>query len=541
MDMMELALTQKNRFAADYINEQPQALSFFDYAYTDQHAYEKRVAELHERTFPRETLSDYLHTYNQQFSPSQTVLDNIERLKRPDSTVVIGGQQAGVLTGPLYTIHKCISIIRLAKEQEKQLDIPVIPVFWIAGEDHDFAEIDHTYYLKNNNVQKVRVPDNVFEKKTASETELDKTQMHEWVEEIVQSFGETDHTKELLSFLQKTLDDSSTYVAWFSHLLMGLFKEQGLVLIDSGAAQLRSIETPFFEKMIQNNAALNAGVHRQSQNLEDIGFDVPIDIEENSAHLFYHVNGERVLLTRDEEGNFRGKNNECLLSYQEMLDIAEKHPERLSNNVVTRPLMQDHLFPTLAFIGGPGEIAYWSTLKVAFHTLGCCMPPLVPRLNVTLVDRQTEKWLQEHDVSLDEVLTDGLEPKKERWLTSQKQWDIDTEVQRTKNEMDQEHEKMRRLALQIDPHLEDIANKNIQHIFRQLDYFAEKIETSYRAPYERELRKFDRIGAWLLPQQGLQERIWSVMPVINDYGFDWIGQLANHPFVFNGEHKVLFL
>lgn len=203
--------------------------------------------------------------------------------------------------------------------------------------------------------------------------------------------------------------------------------------------------------------------------------------------------------------------------------------------------MQEHLFPTLAFVGGPGEIAYWGTLKEAFHDLGCQVPPLVPRLNITLVDRQAQKWLNEHDASLDEVLTEGIEPKKERWLASQKQWDVDTEVQRTKTEIDEVHDRMRRLAMNIDPHLEDMGHKNILHVFRQIDYFAEKIELSYRQPYERELAKFDSLGACLRPKQGPQERIWSPLPMINHYGFDWIAQLADYPFAFNGKHKVVFL
>lgn len=538
MDIMELALPQTNRFASDYMNGEDQILSFFDY---DKKGFDARLRELTKRSFPREALSEVLFTFNRKFSPSEAVLDNIEKLKRPDSVVVIGGQQAGVLTGPLYTIHKCLSIIQLAKEQEKQLGTPVVPVFWIAGEDHDFDEINHTYILRNDHPQKTVIPGVVPEKKSASGIKLDQAKIKLWAEEVVSSFGETEYTEKLVRFLSESLECSTTFVDFFAHLIMYLFKDYGLVLVDSGDVHLRAVESSFFREMIRNNEELNRAVYGQIALLRELEFDAPIDLEPNSANLFYHLNEERVLLERDEEGNFRGKNNECLLSMDELLTEAEDHPERLSNNVVTRPLMQEQLFPTLAFIAGPGEIAYWGTLKEAFHLFDCRMPPLVPRLNITLVDRKTEVWLKDHGLSVEEALTDGVEKAKARWLAKQKQWDVTEVAERTKTEIDRIHKEIRDLALQVDPHLDTLGHKNIKFMFRQIDYFTNQIERAQRDPYERELAKFDHIEACLRPKQGLQERIWSVLPFLNRYGFELIDQLAGQPFDFNGKHKVVFL
>ncbi|HEU5139828.1 MAG TPA: bacillithiol biosynthesis cysteine-adding enzyme BshC [Bacillales bacterium] len=541
MEINEINLPQKNLLASGYMEGDERVLSFFDYASNDQGDYHKRLMELQERTFPREALAEVLHDYNSRFSPSEAVVSNIERFKKPESVTVIGGQQAGVLTGPLYTIHKCLSILRLAEEKEERLGVPVIPIFWIAGEDHDFAEVNHTHVLNHNRVEKHTVPQSIATKQSVTEIKMEKDPIRSWVEEIIRSYGETKHTKSILRLLDESLRDSETYVDWFAAIIMHLFKEQGLVLLDSGDPRLRTVEIPFFKKMIENNRELNETLLNQIHKLSMAGLDSAIDAETNSANLFYHLNGERVLLERDEEGNFRGKNNECFMSEQEFLSEVETHPNRVSNNVVTRPLMQELLFPTLAFIAGPGEIAYWGTLKSVFHLFGCQQPLLVPRLNITLVDRRTEKWLKDQGFSVPEVLTDGTESKKERWLASRKERDIDLETTQVKNEINRAHEQMRSLAAQVDPHLVAIGEKNIGHLFRQIDYFADQIERSYRGRYERELAKFDRIEACLHPKNGLQERVWSVFPFLNQYGSDLVGRLTTEPFEFNGRHKIVFL
>src|SRR5699024_10339817 len=163
------------------------------------------------------------------------------------------------------------------------------------------------------------------------------------------------YTKDVYQMLMDSIDASDTYVDWFAHLMMTLFREEGIVLMDSAHPSLREIETPFLKKMIVDNATLNEHVLKQKQRVEQAGYGTSIDVNDNSAHLFYHLDGERVLLERDETGYFRGKDNECVLTTEELLTIADEHPEQLSNNVVTRPLMQEQMLPTLAFVGGPGE------------------------------------------------------------------------------------------------------------------------------------------------------------------------------------------
>ncbi|HET7616038.1 MAG TPA: bacillithiol biosynthesis cysteine-adding enzyme BshC, partial [Bacillales bacterium] len=333
MEMTEIKLPQKSQLASDYFAGNRRVLSFFDYDYREDACFEERLEELRDTVFPREALAGVLNAFNKRYDPDEAVLDNIDKIKNPDTVVVVGGQQAGVMTGPLYTIHKCLSILTLARQQQEKLGVPVVPVFWIAGEDHDFEEINHTYVMNRTNIRKVSVPGRAPQKKSASATKINKEELKSWIEEMIRASGETEHTKEILRLLEESLDRSRTYVDWFCHLIMRLFGKSGLVLVDSGDENLRAVESDFFKKIIAENDVLNAKVMKQADRLRHSGYEVTVDVDENSANLFYQLNGQRVLLERDKEGNFRGKGNECLLTESELLDVAEYSPERLSNNV----------------------------------------------------------------------------------------------------------------------------------------------------------------------------------------------------------------
>ena len=201
MEILELSLRSSNQFMNDFNEQKLNNETFFDYNIHTKEVFPNRAADLKNRSFQREEISAYLKHYAKRFSENnEKVLENIERLKHPESVVVIGGQQAGLLTGPLYTIHKIISIIVLAKNQEKELGIPVIPVFWIAGEDHDFAEINHIFAAKDHVPKKFAIKDSPLKKQSVSDLTLNQSKTLDWLEQVFEAFGETDYSNHLLEY-----------------------------------------------------------------------------------------------------------------------------------------------------------------------------------------------------------------------------------------------------------------------------------------------------------------------------------------------------
>jgi bacillithiol synthase len=544
MEMLNLSLPANNRFATDYLAQKPDIMQFFHYPYQGATNYKRRVEELQGRTFQRNAIAQHIERYMANFPTSIEVERSLKKLKEENSVVIIGGQQAGVLTGPLYTIHKVISIIVLAKQKEEELGIPVVPVFWIAGEDHDYLEVNHIYREVNQKIEKSTYPQTVFEKKMVSDIMIDKEVCLSWVKEMIESLGETEHTNRLLDFTVDAIEKSVSLVDFFATIIMELFKESGLLIIDSGDKNLRILEQDYFLTLIRNCDEITQSVMKQQKQLNAAGFPITIDMKENAANIFYYdeETNSRILLEHQPESNlFIGKNSSIQFTFEELINLANEKPQSFSNNVVTRPMMQEWLFPTLAFIAGPGEIAYWSELKLAFEHFHFYMPPIVPRLNITLLERSIETDLQELGLSIDEVLRKGTAEYKEEFLHSVKDPELDQLFLQLRDDLSRYYLKITTKTDSIDKGLNPLIKKNEELLQKQIRFMEDKIHDSLHLKHIVRLRKMDRIGNALRPNGSPQERILNPYYYLNKYGFDLIKNLVNMDYRFDGNHKVIKL
>lgn len=540
MDVKLINLPKPSPLAEDYISSKATILDFFDYDYNNDLAYEKRANELKERLFKREALIDVLMTFNQSLNADSKVLSNIKRLSDPEAVVVVGGQQAGLLTGPIYTIHKCLAILHLAREQEEKLKVPVIPVFWIAGEDHDYAEVNHTYAYTENALRKFAFRIKESGKRSVSQLSFDIEALEEWLEGVFKAYGETDFTADLLKEVKAFARESDSIVTFFSHLINYFFGKYGLVLMDSQDPALRRLESTYFSEMIDKSRGIAKHVTEQLAKLKNAGYSVSLDQTEQSANLFIEEKDARLLLTHEDD-LFLNRDNGVHKTKNDLLEIAEVSPHLLSNNVVTRPLMQDKVLPTLAFIAGPGEIAYWSALKPAFHHLDMLMPPVVPRFHLTLVDRKAEKWLLEKAFTLEDVLSGQVQRRKEVWLKAQHDWNLDDHFKTAQQTMWEAYLPFRQVAMEVHSELETMSDSNWERIENQLLYLKKQMERHIRLRHKVELDRFDALEAKLLPNGGPQERLWSIYAFLNQYGPDLVDQLMEGTYAYNGRQHVVFL
>lgn len=539
MEICELSLPVSSPFVQAYMNNQLRINQFFDYNLHHDDVYENRIKDLQERTFPRGELVDFLLSYHRRFHNCDKTLQNIEKLKDPQSVAIVGGQQAGLLTGPLYTIHKVLSIISLAKEQEMKLGLPVIPIFWIAGEDHDFEEINHIYVMDQEKVVKKPIHQSSYQKQMMSDLPLDHEKCIIWTEEILKAFGESEHTNHLRDHLTACIHRSTTYVEFFEELIMSLFKDEGVILVNSASKELRQIEYRYFKQIFQHNKEIYDAVVKQQKFLREQSYQPLIEMQQNSTNLFIHVDKERFMLLRNEDGHYSIKDRNETFTDEQILELLAKTPHHFSNNVVTRPLMQELLFPTLAFIAGPGEIAYWGELKEAFHICQLQMPPIVPRLNMTILERHIETDLNELNITVEDVFKAGVEQLKNNWLNEREPIQFEPLVEKSKMEMEQIHQLLREKALEVDRSLSPLLQKNAYFIEKQLDFLNHSVQKKIREKHAVDLKKFKRIEHSLMPNGAPQERIWNIYYYVNKYGLDFLKLLQHQTFQFNGKHKIV--
>ncbi|MBO9130272.1 bacillithiol biosynthesis cysteine-adding enzyme BshC [Bacillus sp. 165] len=535
MDVKEISFSLSGA-AGDYMAGKEKMTAHFDYTMDQM---KKRVEDLKGRTYARKELVAHLLRYSERFNAGRKTVENIHALQDENTYVVIGGQQAGLLTGPMYTIHKIISILQLASQQQEKLGVRVVPVFWIAGEDHDIDEVNHIYVMKEKNIKKSVFNQVHKQKSIASETVLDKEVCWNWVQDIFKTYKETAYTNDLLHFIKDCLDKADTYVDFFARIIMELFKEDGLILIDSGDKALRKLEGPFFKTLLAHHEEIQTGLRMQQSVLKESGYTPLIATKEQAVHLFMHIEGERWLLEKEENGLFSCKDGAFTFTYEELQKAVEEKPEIFSNNVVTRPLMQEYLFPTLAFIGGPGEVAYWSELKQVFHAVEFHMPPVITRHMISYVERAIEADMKDIGIAVSDVFQKNAAMLREEWLNAQISEPVNQEFTQAREKIEHAHQALRELAGRINPAMESFAKKNQQKIEQQIAILEREIQKTIEVRHDAELNKLRRIEISLQPLGLLQERVWNVCYYLNEYGFDFIRQAVDLPFDWNAHHKIV--
>ncbi|GIN94595.1 putative cysteine ligase BshC [Siminovitchia terrae] len=540
MELENAAVLATNRFASLYIEDMESVKDFFQYNIKEETIYRQRYGDLMEREFAREEIAECIDHYMKKFPSSAATQHSLKKFRDNRSVVVIGGQQAGLLTGPLYTIHKIISIIKLAEQQEKELEQPVVPIFWIAGEDHDHLEINHIFAPQKENFKKKNYHEAFSGKMMASHIVFDKEKMQAWTSQIFSYFGDRPHTKEMLTVVDEAISNTRTFTEFFSYLIMYFFKDYGLLLIDSADPKLRQLEKPFFSRVIHDRQMITDSVLSQQRKKQSRGFSNAIEIDDYAANLFYYHENERELLEFDPiEKVFVSKTNELRFTDLELFELLESYPERFSNNVVTRPLMQEWLFPTLAFIAGPGEIAYWGELLPVFQAMESQMPPIVPRLNITLLDKTTDRNLADLNLSIDKVLEKGTAEDRNRFLASIKDGGFESLIKDTKEELSDHYQKIIAKVGEIDRGHVQLAETSLALQIRQLEFLQRKVEDSMTKKHSSQLDKYVCVEKMLRPNGQPQERIWNIFYYLNEYGTKFIDGLLNLPYEFDGRHKII--
>ncbi|MGK7378495.1 bacillithiol biosynthesis cysteine-adding enzyme BshC [Planococcus sp. 1R117A] len=539
MKLEEQYIAPASKLMDDYINGKSKILQYFSYEPSAEE-FSKRFEAIRQHKVDRAGLGSILRKYMEPNGISEKAESHLSDFEN-GAPVVVTGQQAGLLTGPLYTVHKAISVIVLAKQATEQLKTKVVPVFWIAGEDHDLAEISHLYREVNGRLDKLNFPHAEYGKNSASSAKLNKVKVHSYLEEYFRSLPETVHSKALHQLVFSLLEQAESFTEFFSALLNYFFKEEGLLYVDAANPALRKYESPYFVQMIENSEEIAEAVLASEQSLVEDGYSAVIEAESQAANLFITVNSERILLQRDGQ-NFIGNEGAVSFTVEELLEIAKSSPERLSNNVVTRPLMQEMVFPVLAFVGGPGEIAYWAALKGAFKVMGMELPIVMPRLGMTLINRQVQTLLEKYKLTFSEVFTElKVAELRNTLMESIREKEAESLVEEVQQQLETKYEEIKESFAAISGGLVPLVEKNLQFHLKQLQFLRHKMEDEVVLQNSTQFNHYGLIEMELRPDANFQERVFSPFPYMNAYGLDLVHDMLKLDFKYDKNHKIIYL
>ncbi|WP_440111092.1 bacillithiol biosynthesis cysteine-adding enzyme BshC [Paenibacillus sp. QZ-Y1] len=537
------ALRSGTRLAEDYVCSKDAARALYEYDIrweSGLHARADWLDQSENTRITRQSLAEYLRLYNKRVNDHDAVHESITRLAEQDALVVTGGQQSGLLTGPLFVIYKAVSVITAAREAEKRLKRPVVPVFWIAGEDHDWDEVNHTYLPDSRgDMTKLKLQGRFAGRDSVSYVRIETEQWVTVLEQLEQLLPDTVHKPQLMKLITEIHKSSSNLSDAFARLISALFGSSGLILMDAADPALRRLERPVFERLIRDNEPLRKAYTQGASALEEAGYAMPAEVSEDGANLFYIHEGARLLLML-KDGLFSDRKGLVSFTEERLLQELEEYPERFSNNVLTRPLMQDSILPVAAVILGQGEIAYWGLTREAFRQFGVQMPILLPRLSFTIMEDVHHKHMKHYGLSFQDVQY-RMEEKKERWLAQQETFQVDEQFEKVQQAFADLYRPLLDQITEIDPGLDRIGATNLTKINEQMQYLKQKTHKAIEDKHNVSLRHWNGMQNSLFPMNKPQERVHNALFYLNRYGTKWIDELIESQREFRGEHQVITL
>ena len=488
-----------SRFFLDFVRGKESALRFFEHGSDSP---EQAAAAQSSAAYSRTELADRLRTYNAKLTDSAAVHANIEALADSAALCVIGGQQAGFLGGPLFTVYKVLSVLRASAWLAERLKARIVPIFWLASEDHDFTEINRVRFLDaSGDLQTISFK---WDGRGRPIEQLPITEdVRAAMDDALALFPE-DRTIARNLFLPDASDD---YATWHARIWSRLFADSGLILVEPRT--VRSMAGPFFADALASADEITAALTDCARDLQCQGYDASID-PAKAGGLFTFVEGRRRVRIDVP---------------QDHVDHAAGSPEAYSPDALLRPLLVDTLFPTVANVLGPSEIAYHGMLGPLYRLFGIPQPIVLCRHGYTLVDPRQAALLDRCRLSVSDLLTEGFDPAAA--ARSSVSPALPERFAQRRAAVREALEPLRQPLEDLDPGLPARWRQTADRIDHQIDQLEERAIRADLARKGISLRELRRTSAVIRPSGRPQERVLSLIHVAARHGLRWIRELES--------------
>ncbi len=479
----------------------------------------------------RADLTAELRRQNEGCGPQTAA--NLDRLEKPDTVVVATGQQVGLFGGPVFAVYKALTAVRFAAELTRR-GTPAVPVFWLATEDHDIAEVDHAWgFSRDGGPAKLRA---VTEGAAGAAVGTHKIADADLatLEELVRGFPFAD---EAAALAREAYADAPYFAEAFLALFRKLLCRFGLIFLCPMQREIRRLAAPFIEQAVERSPELTAKLLGRGRELERAGFHRQVHVDDETSLFFLFEKGVRVALKK-HGGAYRAGTDRY--STGDLLARLRENPAAFSPNALLRPVMQDFLLPTAALIGGPAELAYLGQSAVLYESLLGRMPAFLPRATFTILDGRAAKLLERYRLTpaecfvpaaeIEERIAASLVPPELHGAFARSAQEIETAMRRTE----------RRLS-SFDPSLQASFSLSAGKIRYQLEKIQAKTARESLRRNETAQRHAAYLSGFLYPNRSLQERVYGVLPFLSKFGGDFVDRIAQAITPDCVDHQVLTL
>ncbi len=524
------AIPHTTRIFSDFLSYSPAVRKFYPTQPDAEHV--AAFAKSLPRDLARQAaVADALEKQNRAWGASEAALENIQRL-RAGAFAVVTGQQVGLFGGPLLALFKVGSALALAKQVEA-LGVECVPVFWLASEDHDLAEVNQSLLLTHDfQLVPFKAATSGIEDAPVSTIRF-AAGTNDAVRQAAELLGES----LAADYLRESYVEGETFSNAYAKLYTRIFGEHGLILLDPADPELHRIAAPLFADAIRRTAEIDDALLARNRELQAENHHEQVKVTAESTPLFALVEGARVPIHRSN-GQF--KLGREVVSGDELQRRVEAAPENFSANVLLRPVLQDYWLPTLAYIGGPAEVAYFAQAAVVYEKLLGRITPILARMSATLVEPRIERLLTKYHVDLPELfhgecqLRDCMAarslPPELRQDFEQARRAVEVAMQRASGSLQK-----------LDPTLVEAATRASSKMSYQINRLEKRAAQAELRRTEIITRHAAQIENAVYPHKTLQEREIAGLYFYAKYGPELVNRLVELAQTRCPEHKVLVL
>jgi bacillithiol biosynthesis cysteine-adding enzyme BshC len=519
------------RLFLDYLYHFDKVRRFFPHAPFSREWLKDEASRLHYDPARRERVATVLEHQNRAWGASQETLDNIARF-RAGASAVVTGQQVALFGGPLFSIYKAVGAIKLATEFT-HAGQDCVPVFWLATEDHDLAEVNHVTVLGADGslipfATEAQGPEDAPMSAVHFGPEIDSR-----AEEAARLLGDSD----AVACLRESYRSGETLGNAFAKLFSRLFQHSGVILIDASDTELHSIAESVYRAAAVAAKDLDDALLERSRELESAGYHAQVKVTPSSTLLFATKNGSRVPVHR-VNGNFTIAGEK--LNSEELLRRIHKRPQEFSANVLLRPVVEDYLLPTVAYVGGPAEIAYFAQAAVVYEELLGRVTPILPRLSATLVEPRVQRLLERYGILLADTFRD---PEHLRVMIAERALpgDVNASFDAATESLDRSLKELQASLERLDPTLVEASERAGSKIRYQLERLRERVARAQLRRSEETAVHATLLSNSLYPDKQPQERVIGAMSFLGRYGTQLLLTLYEAAQTGCPDHQVIYL
>lgn len=523
----------------DYVTDYDKVRKFYNGNFRDPNDWNTLLESLSHRKLQRSALSQILTVQNRNFHCGVKTLANIDSLLNDNTYAVVTGQQVGLFTGPLYTIFKTITTIKLAERLKSQYpDHNFVPVFWLEGEDHDYEEVGAiTLINQSNDLAKIEYQPQIRKQGenagAVGQVVIDEG-IHEFFKTVDGNLLQTEFKPKVLDLFRIAYQVGMTFNKAFVHLMNDLLEDSGLVFLDPHDIEFKRQLQPIFQKELEQTPRTCQLVIDQTVELEK---RYQAQVKPKPINLFLFHNQGRYLIEPKDDG-FGLKGSRQSFSHQQMLGLVRDHPELFSPNVVLRPLCQDWVLPTIAYVAGPSEISYFAQFRPLYGEFNIPQPIIYPRASATIVEEKVEKVLERFKLELPELFRD-VEFLKRKVADQGSTVKLEELFGGTTASILETLASLSEGLKKIDPTLVGALDNARNKMEYQIDALKQKAGAAQKRLHEVAMRQVEKASLHIFPNSGFQEREINVLHFLNKYGLEFLRWLNSELAIDKFKHQII--